>query len=81
MPKKFIVTATVTTDMYAVVKVPDDWTAEDVEAYYHMNGASGEFLEDPFGNSWTWGSVEEDDGGCAFTDTPTAFLTDEDKVN
>ena len=78
MPKKFIVTATVTTEMYAVVQVPDDWTAEDVEAYYHTNGASGEFLEDSFGNSWTWGSVEEDDVG---TDTPTAFLTDEDRVN
>lgn len=78
MTKRYIVTATVTTDMYAVVQVPDDWTAEDVDAYYQANGASGEFIEDPFGNSWEWGSVTPDTDEV---DLVTAILTDEDKVN
>jgi hypothetical protein len=78
MTKRYLVTATVTSEMYAVVQVPDDWTAEDVYAYYKVNGACGEFIEDPFGHSWEWGHVTPD---TEMFDDVTATLTDEDKVN
>lgn len=78
MTKRYVVTATVTTEMYAVVQVPDDWTIDDVSAYYLANGASGEFLEDAYGHSWQWGHVTPD---TEEFDDVTAILTDEDRVN
>ena len=77
MTKRFIVNATITTSMYAVVETPDDWTEKDVQDYYDNAGASGEFEEDPFGYGWSWDGVTEDED---YFEPVNIVLTDEDKV-
>lgn len=61
--KKFIVTATMTQNLSAVVNVPDDWNEAQVMEFYHDNGAHGEFSEDSDdlfgGGGWEWGEASE----------------------
>lgn len=77
MTKKYLMTATVTSELYAVVETPDDWTEDDVWNYYRHNGSSGEFKEYPFGMSWEWVSAQP----VADSEDPVDItLTEEDRV-
>lgn len=62
MPRKVLITATETTDMSAIILVPDCFTNDDVLQWYRDNGATGEFQEgEPAG--WEWGDVTDADLG------------------
>lgn len=56
--KTFTVQATSFTSLQAHVRVPDDWTEDDVRRHFRQNGAMGEFRET--GSDWEWGDITED---------------------